>query len=289
MSLSSKNLSSIQKAGQAVHDASAAISTTVRTQAESMVACMSAAPFSAESEQSISRFKTLAKLSQGLGAVEAQLQELYALATDLASPASDVIMLPSTHKRQAVTNAAAVDVTVKPAKPARKAKSAKKGADKGVVFTANDSKLLDFLQGALKGGAASKLTGNAISAGSGLPLGSVGISLKKVVAAGAIKQLSRGTYQLVATSTATAPVAVSTEKNAPTKKIKPAVAKKVKAVNVDVPATPEVKAKSAKGAKPAPVKKAKVAPAKKGKAAAKTAAPIVVSKEPAAEAEAAPV
>jgi hypothetical protein len=128
-----------------------------------------------------------------------------------------------------------------------------------------------------------------MSTGSGLPLGSVGISLKKVVAAGAVKQLSRGTYQLVATSTATAPVAVSTEKNALTKKIKPAVAKKVKAVNVDVPATPEVKAKSAKGAKPAPVKKAKVAPAKKGKAAAKTAAPIVVSKEPAAEAEAAPV
>jgi hypothetical protein len=70
MSLSKKNLSSIQKAGQAVHSASVAIAATVRSQAESMVSSVASQPFGAESEQSISRFKSLASLSQGLAAVE---------------------------------------------------------------------------------------------------------------------------------------------------------------------------------------------------------------------------
>jgi hypothetical protein len=276
MSLSPKNLSSVQKAGQAVHDASEAIAATVRTQAESMVASMSTSPFSAESEQAISRFKTLSKLSQGLAAIEAQLQELYVLASDLASPASDVIVLPSISKRKAVTNAAAVDVTAKPPKAAKKAK---KGESQAFSLTANDSKLLSFLQGALKGGNATVITGSAMSEGSGLPLGSVGISLRKIVAAGAVNQVGRGTYQLL--GSAAAPAETPVVKSAPAKKVKPAVAKKVKAIKAEVPPAKEVKAKDAK--------KAKTSVSKKVKAVSKSAAPVVVANEPAVEAEAAPV
>jgi hypothetical protein len=276
MSLSPKNLSSVQKAGQAVHDASEAIGATVRTQAESMVASMSTSPFSAESEQAISRFKTLSKLSQGLAAVEAQLQELYVLASDLASSVSDVIGLPSTPKRKAVTNAAAVDVVAKPPKAAKKVK---KGGRQALALTANDSKLLGFLQGALKGGAPTVITGNKMSDGSDIPLGSVGISLKKIIATGALKQVGRGTYQLL--GSAAAPAAEPVVKSAPTKKVKPAMAKKAKAIKAEVPPAKEVKAK--------PAKKVKASVSKKVKAVSKSAAPVVVANEPAVEAEAAPV
>lgn len=276
MSLSPKNLSLVQKAGQAVHDATETIASTVRIQAESMVASMSTSPFSAESEQAISRFKTLSKLSQGLAAVEAQLQELYVLASDLASSVSDVIVLPSTPKRKAVTNAAAVDVVAKPPKAAKKVK---KGGRQAVALTANDSKLLGFLQGALKGGAPTVITGNTMSDGSGLPLGSVGISLKKIVAAGAVKQVGRGTYQLL--EAAAAPAIEPVVKSAPTKKVKPTVDKKAKAIKAEVAPAKEVKAK--------PAKKAKASVSKKVKAASKSAAPVVVANEPAVEAEAAPV
>jgi hypothetical protein len=241
-----------------------------------MVASMSTSPFSAESEQAISRFKTLSKLSQGLSAVEAQLQELYVLASDLASPVSDVIVLSSTTRRKAVTNAAAVDVVAKPPKAAKKVK---KGGRQAVALTANDNKLLDFLQGALKGGAPTVITGNTMSVGSGLPLGSVGISLKKIVAAGAVNQVGRGTYQLL--GFAAAPAAEPVVKSAPAKKVKPAVAKKVKAIKAEVPPAKEVKAKAAK--------KAKTSVSKKVKAVSKSAAPVVVANEPAVEAEAAPV
>jgi hypothetical protein len=296
MSLSPKNLSSIQKAGQAVHDSSVVIAAAVRTQAESMVTSMSTAPFSVESEQLISRFKTLSKLCQGLGAVEAQLQEIYAIAADLASPASDVILLPSITKRKSATNASAVDVISKPSKPtklARVPKEAKKGGPKAVALTANDNKLLAYLQGALKRGDAKAITGSTLASGSGLPLGSVGVSLKKIIATGAVNQVGRGTYQIGASATTDAALAFeSVVKNATWKKIKSAVAKKVKtakSVRVEVPSANEVKAKAVKAAKAAPAKKTKAPITKRAKSAAGTAAAKVEVTAPSVEAEAAPL
>ena len=288
MSLSPKNLSSIQKAGQAARDSSVAIAAAVRAQAESMVASLASTPFGVESEQLVSRFKTLSKLSQGLGAVESQLQDLYALAADLANPASDVILLPSITKRKAATNAAAVYVVSKPAKTAKMSKKAKKGGLKAVAFTANDSKLLAFLQVALKSGDAKAITGGALADGSGLPLGSVGVSLKKIIATGALNQVGRGTYQLGATAasvTTSAPEPVV--KSAPAKKVK--AVKAAKAVNAEAPVAKEVKAKPVKAAKAAPAKKAKQPAAKKAKSVSVPAEAAVEVTVPAVEAEAAPL
>lgn len=191
MSLSQKNLASIQKAGQAAHGASEAIAAAVRTQAESMVLRVASQPFGAESEQAIARFKVLARLSQGLAAVEKELQGLYAIATDLANPASDVIALPSTPKHEA-SNAAAVDVVVKHVK----ASKVKKVGRKTAALTANDNKLLRFLNRVLKGKGAVAIVGSKMAEGSGLPLGSVGVSLKKIITSGAVDQVERGTYRL---------------------------------------------------------------------------------------------
>lgn len=184
MSLSQRNLSSIQKAGQAVHGASEAIAAAVADQAQSMIARVASQPFDAESDQAIARFKLLSGLSQGLIAVEAKLQELYAIAADLANPASDVIVLPSIGSRKSAENSAAVDVVAKPAKAAKKVK---RSGRKPAALTANDAKLLKFLQKKLKADKATALTGVQMSAGSKLPLGSVGLSLKKIVASGAKK------------------------------------------------------------------------------------------------------
>jgi hypothetical protein len=240
MSLSQKNLSSIQKAGQAAHGASVAIAATVRSQAESMVSSVASQPFGAESEQAISRFKSLARLSQGLAAVEKELQRLYSIATELANPASDVISLPAVAKHEA-TNAAAVDVVAKPVK----AKAAKKASRKASALTANDSKLLTYLSSVLKGGASQVLTGSKMAVGAALPLGSVGVSLKKIIASGAIKQVGRGTYALGTVSgTTTHPVV----KIKQVKKAKPVIA--VKAAAKRFKASTKLVAKSLAAASP---------------------------------------
>lgn len=276
MSLSQRNLSSIQRAGQATHDAAESILVTVRTQAESMVASMTSQPFSADSEQAIVRFKTLSRLSQGLVAIEAQLQELYAMASDLANPALDLIVVNQIKQRKN-SNALTVNVAEKPAKSI-KAANAKEGVRKASTLTANDSTLLHYLQGVLKAGEWTAQTGSIMSAGSGLPLGSVGVSLKKILASGAVKAGERGMYQL---GTAVADPDVKT---ALTSKPKPAVAKKARAAKtakVEVPATTAVKVNPSKKVKAAPAKKAKSAAPKRVKAVQAPAAEASTEAEPA--------
>jgi hypothetical protein len=248
MSLSQRNLSSIQKAGQAVHGASEAIAASALEQSQSVVALIASHPFGVESEQAIARFKQLSSLSQGLISVEAQLQELYVLAGDLANPASDLILLPSVTKRKSAASAAAVDVVAKPAKAAKKVKRAGR---KPTVLTANDAKLLAFLQKKLNADAAIALTGSQISDGAKLPLGSVGVSLKKIVASGAVKMTARGTYQLGTV----APVSPAAESKPATAKKSKATSKKAKPAEVEAPVAKPVKAKAAKNAKSAPAKK----------------------------------
>ena len=76
-------------------------------------------------------------------------------------------------------------------------KVAKKTGNAGAL-TANDSKVLDYLKAVLKLGEWAELTGAKVADGAGLPLGSVGVSLKKVIASGAVKKRGRGSYQLSA-------------------------------------------------------------------------------------------
>ncbi len=198
MSLSKSTLSAIQQAGQSLHKATVVVSTAVREQAEHMVATVASQPFEAEGEQAFANFKMLARLSQDLQSLEEQLRGLYATASDLASPEMDVVVAlahASARSRTAAAGEVAEDAIVKPAKAQRSPRTLKKPA-KPVSLTANDSKVLAFLSTVLKAGQWTALTGNVVAQGAGLPLGSVGISLKKVVACGAVKKRGRGSYQI---------------------------------------------------------------------------------------------
>jgi hypothetical protein len=183
------------------------VSAAVREQAEHMVAAVANQPYQAEGEQAFANFKMLARLSQDLQTLEEQLRALYATATELSSPEMDVVVaLPraSARARAAAVaqNDAAEDAVIKASpqgrgKPKPKTKKVVK-SNKPVTLTGNDSKVLDYLKTVLKTDAWTDLTGAAVAQGAGMPLGSVGISLKKVVLAGAVKKTGKGSYQLAA-------------------------------------------------------------------------------------------
>jgi hypothetical protein len=208
MSLSKTALSSIQQAGQSLHSATVVVASTVREQAEHMVNTVANQPFQAEGELAFSNFKTLARLSQDLQTLEEQLRALYVTANELTRPEIDVV--PALRKLRgraaAASNALAEDAVIKPAKAAKAAKGksrklkARKAAksDKPVTLTANDNKVLDHLKTVLKTDEWSLLTGASVATGADLPLGSVGISLKKVVLVGTVKKNGRNRYQLAA-------------------------------------------------------------------------------------------
>lgn len=223
MSLSQSTLAAIQQAGQSLHRATEVVSSAVRDQAAHMVATVASQPFDDEGEQAFAHFKMLARLSQDLLALEERLRSLYATASDLANPAMDVVAsLPSPSAR--ARNNTAEDAIVKPA-PARRARASKAAAGaaaksvgvaktkasaprgkkaaaakgtKPAGLTANDTKVLHYLRSVLKPGQWSTITGASVAKGAQMPLGSVGISMKKVVASGAVKQNGRSSYQLSA-------------------------------------------------------------------------------------------
>jgi hypothetical protein len=220
MSLSKTTLSAIQQAGQALHKATVVVAGAVREQAEHMVATVASQPFQAEGEQAFANFKMLARLSQDLLSLEEQLKGLYAAASELASPEMDVVAaLPHLATRSRPAAAPADDVaedaivkpvvagrakgpakrsSPKPAVPAKASKAPKVAKSaKAVGLTANDNKLLVYLQSVLAVKQSTELTSVQIAQGSGLPLGSVGVSLKKVLASGAIKKSGRSSYQRV--------------------------------------------------------------------------------------------
>ena len=210
MSLSKTTLSAIQQAGQALHQATVVVSGAVREQAEHLVTTVASQPFQAEGEQAFANFKMLARLSQDLLTLEEQLRSLYATASELASPEMDVVAtLPrvSAKARLAEGAEAAEDAIVKPAaaRRARKtAKAAKAPKTKGTkksgsgALSGNDTRVLQYLQTVLNNSTWTTLTGLAIAQGSGLPLGSVGISLKRVIASGAVLKNGRSDYKLSA-------------------------------------------------------------------------------------------
>jgi hypothetical protein len=231
MSLSKSTLSAIQQAGQGLHKATVVVAAAVREQAEHMVATVANQPFQAEGEQAFANFKNLARLSHDLQSLEEQLRALFATASELSSPemdvvvalprgsartralasgqqdpAEDAIVKPAAPRRfsaKASTNTAAPSSLPTSAKAARASRPAAKvqkvaKAPKPVTLTANDSKVLDYLKGVLKADSWTVLTGAAVAQGAGMPLGSIGISLKKVVLAGAVKKTGRGSYQLAA-------------------------------------------------------------------------------------------
>lgn len=192
MPLSSDEISTIQNAGVALHRASATIAEALRLQAERMVKLVALQPFQTESEQALTQFKTLAGLSQELKVQEERLRGLYASAEELlqeprrpAPPAS----------RVATAEKAPVEKST-----ARKSrsKSSKKAPRTPGPLSPNDHKVLQYFQKVLKPGESLALTGSVIAAGSGLPKGSVGISVTRVVASGAVKRGPGGTFQLAA-------------------------------------------------------------------------------------------
>ena len=211
MSLSKRDLSALQKAGQAVHAAAQAIGMTVRFQAENMVANVASNPFGAEAEQAFGQFRSLARLSQDLATVELQMRNLYAAALELARPEADVVVVPASRKtRLEYPKGAVQDVEAKPAlaskSKARKSTKAAKtpgtanatggGNKRGAgVLTGNDSKLLQYLQGVLSSDNLTPVTAAQMAKGAGLPAGSVGVSLKRLLNQGLIQRGARGAYR----------------------------------------------------------------------------------------------
>ncbi len=212
MSLSPSTLSSIQLAGQALHDATLAVGDCVRGGAQSMVTTIASQPLHANSDRAFARFRALAKLAHDLQSLEEQLRTLYNTASDLVSQDLDVLVAlpdqtgPGRKKVQAVASAQSTsalqsqqpeDAVVKTVtKRQGKGKSKESKPNQLQHLTPNDETLLKYLQKALRADQWTKLAGSAIAQNAGMARGSVGVSLNRLIAQGLVSKGPPGSYRL---------------------------------------------------------------------------------------------
>ncbi len=204
MFLSASSLLSIQQAGQALHTARQTVSDAVRAKAEKMVAMVASQPFSPESDRAYSQLRTVSRLAHELQAMEEQLKTMYLSAAEIMAPETPVLVaLPDPGGRSRLRHVAqshegAEDVNVKtaPKHQARKAQAKRAPANRPQRLSPNDEKVLQYLKHALDRRSWKPLTQAIIAQGAGIPLGSVGLAIRRVVAAGALHEKGKGSYRL---------------------------------------------------------------------------------------------
>lgn len=198
MSLASSTLAAIQQAGAAVYAADADLKQATQTYAARVAAAMNANPFGLGNDALFENWKTMARLSQSMTAIEAELKKIYFLAEDVADlDAPAVTALPAL---AAPTASTATDVVVK--STTRAGPRGRRPDRRSVTplersqLPGNAAKLLTYLETVLNTDNFQMIKTTVSARKVGMPLGSVSASLKKLLASGHLVAGSAGGFKL---------------------------------------------------------------------------------------------
>lgn len=208
MSISPSTLLALQKAGEGLHAARQAFAQEVQSNAGRVVGIVASEPFSAEADRAYAQLRAVARMAHELQSIEEQLKTMYGAAAEMMQPETSVIVaLPDHGGRSRAHPGAdsfddAQDVVVKPAqhqqpsdvKPQRK--KMKEAASQPQRLSSNDEKVLAHLKKVLDRRSWVALTQGAIAQGAGIPLGSVGLAMRRLVVAEVVRQRGKGSYRL---------------------------------------------------------------------------------------------
>lgn len=212
MSVTAATLSAIQQAGQAIDAARQALALTVQDHGQQMMAAVASQPFGVDNDKLFAHWKTVARLAQEVHAMEEQLKTVYQTAATLVAPEVTVLTaLPHAASRTGASRRRAQgdgesgqveDVQIKPGQPARAARPSRSRArgratDAGAAaLSANDAKVLDFLQAQLDRRSWTALSQGRIADGAGIPRGSIGVAMRRLIQARRVLQGQKGRYRL---------------------------------------------------------------------------------------------
>lgn len=198
MSLASSTLAAIQQAGAAVYAADADLKQAAQTYAARVATAMAANPFGLGNDALFENWKTLARLSQSMTAIEAELKKIYFLAEDVADPDA-----PAATVRPALaapTALAATDVVVK--STTRTGTRGRRPERRSVTpldrspLPGNAAKLLKYLETVLTTHTFQPIKSTACARQVGMPLGSVSAAIKKLLASGHLVAGPAGGFKL---------------------------------------------------------------------------------------------
>jgi hypothetical protein len=205
MALSESTIQTIQQAGHGLNAARQAVAFDVQTHAEQVVALVANQPFSPENDAAYKHLRTAARLAHDLQAMEEQLKAIYASAAELVDKRARVLIgLPgrvlATRAHAATKTNQAEDVIAKPQKPAKTKAKKKPIVDMTEMpkpVGGNDLKVLTFLKTVLDRRSWKPVTHAVIAQEAGIPQGSVGISLHRLMASNELREgPNKGTFRL---------------------------------------------------------------------------------------------
>jgi hypothetical protein len=195
MTLSPKILAIIQKAGTAVFTAEAALKDAVADSAKKVADSVTKNPHGEQHDSLYQDWKNVARISKAISAIEAELKSIYALAAVTPVSKGNAIALPAPAVKADLEVLTAIDITdVVEKRAVKKPKAAKKSAKRTGARAKrsggedNSAKVLAHLQTVLNDQSFTKLNQSAVAIAIGLPKGSIGASIKKLVQGGKLVQ-----------------------------------------------------------------------------------------------------
>lgn len=205
MSVNKELLATLQKAGAAVFDADAQLKLAVARYGERVHAAVGANPFHLGNDTLFENWKMVARLSKALTAMEEDLRNVYQMAGALSDvePAMPALMptlsAPAASAeagapRMADSRLTATDVKIKRKK---RVDAAKPGPTTVAPLPGNADRLLKHLRYVLKTKGFAPVNQTALARATGIPMGSMTASLKRLVSAGFLQTNASGQYKLV--------------------------------------------------------------------------------------------
>jgi hypothetical protein len=205
MPISLKTLSAIQAAGTAAFKADAQLKTAVKDYGNQVQTAMHTSPFDLANDSLFEEWKSVCRLAQAMGQIEAELQKIHAAASRLQGnvlPASKprAIAAPvsaptAANILEVVSTVDATDVTIKKPRKLKgkgkakgKAKTQGKSARKSGALPANAASLLAHLTDVLNPNTFGKINQTSVATAINMAKGSVGASVRRLVEEGFLIQ-----------------------------------------------------------------------------------------------------
>lgn len=194
MPLPHLTISTLQAAGSAVFTADTELKKAVQEYAESVKLAMLNNPFDLSNDNLFEDWKTVARLSQSMTLIESELRKIYSTAlglvegTKLIAAMPKVLSAPTSPvnqggELQVLTDIQATDISAKtPRKPNKKKPKPKLQHIAG----GNAANVLAHLQKVLNKDEFAKINQSAIATEIGLPKGSIGASIARLIKNGSI-------------------------------------------------------------------------------------------------------
>ena len=185
MPVSTHTLSAIQRAGQTVFEAHSKLATATQSCAKQVGEALTTNAFAVESDDLFNSWKTLARLTQEISGMEAQLRSIFDTASALKTngiaiaPKQRRAEAPKT-RRKAATKAGRVGRT--PAAP---------GEVRG-----NNAKVLGFLETVLNRDGFTHIAQARIAEGANIPKGSINLAMRQLTEQKRVIEGDRGHYKL---------------------------------------------------------------------------------------------